>query len=72
MIRACSVDSCPGKYCAKGYCKKHYNRVRRHGDVNVHRVYKRGPENANYKHFTLSGVVTTKQLREQAQNIKFL
>ena len=28
----CSVDGCNEKHKAKGYCKKHYMRVRAHGD----------------------------------------
>lgn len=29
--RICAVEECPDEYFAKGYCEKHYARVRRHG-----------------------------------------
>lgn len=31
----CSVDNCNGKHKAKGYCAKHYERLKKHGDVTV-------------------------------------
>lgn len=34
-MRNCSVIDCNGKHKAKGYCAKHYERLRTHGDVNV-------------------------------------
>lgn len=43
MDKECSVDGCKRKHSAKGYCKKHYERFRRHGDpmVNYVRKYRR-------------------------------
>lgn len=35
MIRACSVGDCPHQYLASGYCSKHYQRWKRHGDPSV-------------------------------------
>lgn len=29
----CSVDNCSNKYYAKGYCEKHYVRVKKHGNT---------------------------------------
>jgi hypothetical protein len=31
-IRICSIEGCSNKHDAKGYCKTHYLRMRRHGD----------------------------------------
>lgn len=33
--RVCTVDGCKNKHLAKGYCTKHYTRLRNHGDVNT-------------------------------------
>ncbi|MBD1382684.1 hypothetical protein [Metabacillus arenae] len=30
--RICEIEGCQDKHFAKGYCKKHYQRYRRHGD----------------------------------------
>lgn len=30
--RKCSVPGCTGRYLGNGYCGRHYNRLRRHGD----------------------------------------
>lgn len=30
-MKACSVDGCTAKYYAKGYCYKHWQRIRKHG-----------------------------------------
>lgn len=32
MTRHCTIDDCTSKHFGKGYCQKHYSRVRRHGD----------------------------------------
>lgn len=29
----CTVDDCTNKHYAKGYCQKHYNQVRRCGNI---------------------------------------
>lgn len=29
----CSVDGCTGRHLAKGFCRSHYERLRRHGDA---------------------------------------
>ena len=31
MSKTCSVEGCNGKHCAKGYCRKHYMQINRHG-----------------------------------------
>ena len=31
----CSVDNCSNKYYAKGYCEKHYQRVKKYGSHNA-------------------------------------
>lgn len=38
MTRRCSLDGCENKHYGKGYCTKHYNRVRRTGDPQTVRV----------------------------------
>jgi hypothetical protein len=43
MRRTCSVDQCSGKHRARGYCKKHYMRVRAHGSPDVRLTIPRGP-----------------------------
>lgn len=30
--KLCSIEGCENKYYANGYCRKHYDRVRKHGD----------------------------------------
>ena len=35
-MKACSVDGCDGKHKGYGYCDKHYQRFKRHGDVSVY------------------------------------
>ena len=32
MANQCSIEGCQGSYECKGYCKRHYQRWRRHGD----------------------------------------
>jgi hypothetical protein len=32
MKKVCSVENCERKHAAKGYCKRHYSRAKRHGD----------------------------------------
>jgi len=34
QVRICSIDDCDNTHKAKGYCEKHYMRVRIHGDPN--------------------------------------
>lgn len=34
-MKICSVDGCGGLYRARGYCGKHYERWRAHGDISV-------------------------------------
>lgn len=31
MNKTCSVEGCNNKHCAKGYCRKHYMQINRHG-----------------------------------------
>ncbi|WP_273280920.1 hypothetical protein [Pseudooceanicola atlanticus] len=31
-MKTCSVDGCSGQHLARGFCKPHYERFRRHGD----------------------------------------
>lgn len=33
MCKICSVDGCSNKICCKGYCRKHYDHIRRHGHI---------------------------------------
>jgi DNA-binding beta-propeller fold protein YncE len=33
--RVCSVDDCGGEHAARGYCKKHYQRVRKYGETGL-------------------------------------
>ena len=54
MDRGCIAKDCLNKHYAKGYCVKHYNRIRRHGDPYVkHPDAIKGckVENCNKKHF---------------------
>lgn len=32
----CTIEDCTGEVLARGWCKTHYNRWRKHGDPNVH------------------------------------
>lgn len=32
-MRTCSIEGCERKHFGKGYCKKHYEQVRRHGKI---------------------------------------
>lgn len=32
QFKTCSVDGCNGKHVGRGFCKKHHERFRRHGD----------------------------------------
>lgn len=34
-MKTCAVPGCQNKYCAKGYCQKHWLRVHKHGDPSV-------------------------------------
>jgi hypothetical protein len=42
-LTGCQVKSCPKTYWARGYCKMHYDRIRRHGDPQSDRPPRRGP-----------------------------
>lgn len=33
MCKKCSVEGCENKHCAKGYCGKHYNQMKRYGHI---------------------------------------
>ncbi len=33
VVRACSVDGCEGKYCARGFCARHYHLKRQDGSL---------------------------------------
>jgi hypothetical protein len=33
--RICSVEGCEGKYEARGLCKKHYERLKKHGSIEL-------------------------------------
>ena len=56
--KLCSIDGCDNKHSSKGYCNKHYLRLKQHGDPN----YRKTPERAeicsvvgcNSKHFAKS------------------
>lgn len=37
-VRTCSIDDCPGDVIAKGWCWKHYQAHRRHGDPLANKV----------------------------------
>lgn len=39
-MRVCTVDECESQYFAKGYCKKHYTRVRNHKNPHTVLIYK--------------------------------
>jgi len=48
-MKRCSVDECTEKYIAKGYCSKHYLRVKRYGDPHMfQRFYPRGNEQERF------------------------
>lgn len=32
-MRLCSVEGCNGKYYGKGYCNKHYQQIRKYGEI---------------------------------------
>jgi hypothetical protein len=32
VARRCAIEGCQDEHCARGWCCKHYARVRRHGD----------------------------------------
>lgn len=34
-MRRCSIEECDNKHFGKGYCSKHYTRLRRNGDPNI-------------------------------------
>ena len=50
----CKVDNCENLVFAKGFCRKHYLRDYRYGDVNAVKerkdYIKKGKESPNYKH----------------------
>lgn len=39
-MKTCSIDGCQDEYLAKGYCKKHYTRVRNHKNPHTVLIYK--------------------------------
>jgi hypothetical protein len=38
-MKACSVERCTGKYLSKGYCRKHYLQIIRHGKILERTIY---------------------------------
>jgi hypothetical protein len=42
-MRTCEIDGCEGKHYGNGYCRKHYDRVRRHGSPDVRLKIGNGP-----------------------------
>ncbi len=39
----CVVDGCEGEHASRGFCGKHYNRWRRHGDPSIKSKPRRAP-----------------------------
>ncbi len=40
-MKACSIEKCESLYYSKGFCKKHYDSNRRHGDPNFVKEWKK-------------------------------
>ena len=38
-MRTCKVEGCNNKHHAKGYCKKHYLQMKRHGQILDRTIY---------------------------------
>ena len=32
-MKKCKIEGCEGKYCAKGYCGKHYQQLKKYGHI---------------------------------------
>ena len=46
-MKQCTVDQCPNKALRRGYCPKHYQRWRRHGDPNIVLTIRNNTENVS-------------------------
>ena len=38
-MKTCSVEGCNGKHVAKGYCSKHYQQMKRYGQILDRTIY---------------------------------
>lgn len=41
-MRVCGIENCGDKHVARGYCKKHWHRWKKHGDPHNGGAYQRG------------------------------
>lgn len=48
-MKKCSVEGCEEAHIAKGYCKSHYARLRRYGDLNVRKWVRGSSRHPLYK-----------------------
>jgi hypothetical protein len=63
-MKGCSVEGCHEDHDAKGYCHKHYNRWKRHGDP---LVTKRAPNGSGWKS---NGYTMNDKTREHRQIVE--
>lgn len=55
MTNRCSVPGCAGRYYAKGYCGKHYQRVAKYGHPNEGGKWNHGPPEQRFWHHVDKG-----------------
>ena len=72
----CCVEKCCGDVIAKGLCRKHYSRMRRHGDPNTviqRKDYVRSGDNhPNFKHGLWNKKIyhVWRQMKSRCENVK--
>lgn len=66
-MRTCKVKMCGNKYLAKGYCRKHYLQLRRHGKILKRTVY--DPNKITTKDDTAEIVLCNRKCQEVARAI---
>jgi len=67
-MRLCTIEGCAGKHKGYGYCDKHYQRLKRHGDVSVYFKKKNCSVDGCVNDYYGNGLCNKHYLRKKCHN----